>query len=207
MPRASDARCQRPRRRRPCRHGDRHSAQFGPASISMRAAATISPKAGTASTRMRRPIRKSRFATIAAPTACCRRSSERKLWKTLEGGSDPAPFRCERGMAALPPTPSPCHCRRRCDLKDSRCPKPSAPASPSPLCCSPAPVLAGPAEDAFLAKLQGVWSGSGTLTGSETGKVDCTMTIRARSEGLNFRGKCDAGEFGPAELFRHCRLQ
>ena len=59
------------------------------------------------------------------------------------------------------------------------------------------PVLAGPTEDAFLAKLQGVWSGTGTLTGSETGKVDCTMTIRARTEGVNFRGKCDAGEFGP----------
>ena len=59
------------------------------------------------------------------------------------------------------------------------------------------PALAGTAEDAFLSKLQGMWSGTGTLTGSETGKVDCTMTIRARSEGVNFRGKCDAGEFGP----------
>jgi hypothetical protein len=60
-----------------------------------------------------------------------------------------------------------------------------------------APALAGKAEDNFLAKLVGIWSGSGTLTGDETGTVDCTMTIRTRSEGVNFRGKCDAGEFGP----------
>jgi hypothetical protein len=60
-----------------------------------------------------------------------------------------------------------------------------------------APALAGKAEDNFLAKLVGVWSGSGTLTGDETGTVDCTMTIRTRSDGVNFRGKCDAGEFGP----------
>ena len=62
---------------------------------------------------------------------------------------------------------------------------------------SAAPAYAGKAEDAFLAKLVGVWSGSGTLTGDETGTVDCTMTIRSRSDGVSFRGKCDAVEFGP----------
>ena len=59
------------------------------------------------------------------------------------------------------------------------------------------PVLAGPSEDAFLSSLQGIWSGKGTLTGAETGTIDCKLTIRGRTEGLNFRGKCDAGEFGP----------
>lgn len=73
----------------------------------------------------------------------------------------------------------------------------AAAAAVTVLLLGAAPAFAGKTEDAFLSKLQGIWSGSGLLTGDETGKVDCTMTIRNRDEGVNFRGKCDAGEFGP----------
>jgi hypothetical protein len=59
-----------------------------------------------------------------------------------------------------------------------------------------APALAGPAEDTFLAKLVGSWSGKGTLTGAESGVVDCSMSFRQRSAGVTFRGKCDVTGFG-----------
>src|SRR5690349_21669942 len=60
----------------------------------------------------------------------------------------------------------------------------------------PAAAIAGPAEDAFLSKLVGVWKGNGTIKGAETGKVDCTLTVRQRSAGVNFAVKCDVSEFG-----------
>jgi hypothetical protein len=61
---------------------------------------------------------------------------------------------------------------------------------------APSAALAGPTEDAFLAKLPGIWKGKGTITGAETGKVDCTLTIRQRTVGVNFSVKCDVSEFG-----------
>ena len=61
---------------------------------------------------------------------------------------------------------------------------------------APAAAFAGPSEDAFLAKLPGIWKGKGTITGSESGTVDCTLTIRQRTVGLNFSVKCDVTEFG-----------
>ena len=60
----------------------------------------------------------------------------------------------------------------------------------------PLPALAGASEDAFLARLVGAWRGAGTLSGSETGKLTCTSTIRNVSTGINFRVKCDVPEFG-----------
>jgi hypothetical protein len=61
---------------------------------------------------------------------------------------------------------------------------------------APSAAFAGPTEDAFLGKLPGVWKGKGTITGSETGSVDCTLTIRQRTTGVNFSVKCDVSEFG-----------
>jgi hypothetical protein len=58
------------------------------------------------------------------------------------------------------------------------------------------PALAGPAETAFLAKLAGVWTGSGKITGGETGAVSCKLTFKGTDK-INFSGVCDAGEFGP----------
>lgn len=64
------------------------------------------------------------------------------------------------------------------------------------LVLAPAAAIAGPTEEAFLGKLAGVWKGKGTITGAETGKVDCTLTVRQRSAGVNFAVKCDVTEFG-----------
>src|SRR5687768_5385192 len=61
---------------------------------------------------------------------------------------------------------------------------------------APSAALAGTTEDAFLAKLPGIWKGKGTNTGAETGKVDCTPTIRQRTVGVNFSDECDVYEFG-----------
>ena len=61
---------------------------------------------------------------------------------------------------------------------------------------SAVPAFAGPAETAFLAKLAGVWSGSGKITGGETGDVSCKLTFRGTDK-INFSGVCDAGDFGP----------
>ena len=65
---------------------------------------------------------------------------------------------------------------------------------------APLPALAGASEDAFLARLVGKWSGAGTITGAETGKLTCTSTFRDVSAGVNFRVKCDVPEFG-AQVF------
>ena len=64
------------------------------------------------------------------------------------------------------------------------------------LCASPA--FAGAADQAFLAKLAGTWTGSGTITGDETGSVDCKLTLTGTDK-VNFRGLCDAGKFGPQD--------
>ena len=58
------------------------------------------------------------------------------------------------------------------------------------------PVLAGPAETAFLSKLPGTWTGGGTITGGEGGAVKCTLTLTG-SDKISFRGTCDAGSYGP----------
>jgi len=56
---------------------------------------------------------------------------------------------------------------------------------------APLPALAGAAEDAYLAKLVGVWTGSGKLTGGETAAIDCRLTVRQVAAGVNFAAKCD----------------
>lgn len=64
------------------------------------------------------------------------------------------------------------------------------------LVLAPLPALSGANEDAFLSRLVGVWTGQGTLTGAETGKIACNSTIRTVTSGINFRVKCDVPEFG-----------
>jgi hypothetical protein len=58
------------------------------------------------------------------------------------------------------------------------------------------PAFAGTAETAFMGKLVGTYAGKGTLTGSRTGTFECTLTMRAKGEGISYRGKCDVEEFG-----------
>lgn len=64
------------------------------------------------------------------------------------------------------------------------------------LAASALPAVAGPAESAFLAKLPGTWTGSGTIVGAEQGSVDCTLTLKGADK-ISFTGTCNAGQFGP----------
>ena len=55
------------------------------------------------------------------------------------------------------------------------------------------PATAGPAEAEFLARLQGIYEGSGKITGGENGTVTCRLTIRQSQEvaaRLLFNGRC-----------------
>lgn len=64
------------------------------------------------------------------------------------------------------------------------------------LALGPLPAMAGPAEDAFLAKLVGSWSGSGALTGAETGTLNCTLAVKSGRKGIAFSGRCKAQDLG-----------
>jgi hypothetical protein len=61
---------------------------------------------------------------------------------------------------------------------------------------SAAPAFAGPAENAFLSKLAGNWSGSGKLTGTQAGAVSCKLELKPNGARLNFTGRCDAQDLG-----------
>src|ERR1700750_917461 len=63
------------------------------------------------------------------------------------------------------------------------------------------PAYAGPAESAFLAKLTGSWSGSGTATGADAGQIDCTITFKPADAGEHFSGKCNADSVGFEQSF------
>ena len=58
------------------------------------------------------------------------------------------------------------------------------------------PAFAGKAETAFMGKLVGSYAGKGTLSGSRTGTFDCTLVMKAKGEGISYRGKCDVEDFG-----------
>jgi hypothetical protein len=64
------------------------------------------------------------------------------------------------------------------------------------LILAPLPALAGPSEEAFLAKPVSTWKGSGTLAGGATGTLACASTIRTAGKGITFRVKCDVPEYG-----------
>lgn len=62
------------------------------------------------------------------------------------------------------------------------------------LSLSSVPALSGPEEAALLASYAGSWTGSGKVTGIETGDVDCKMTLTANRSGkVNYSGRCDFG--------------
>jgi len=58
------------------------------------------------------------------------------------------------------------------------------------------PALAGPAEDAFLAKLVGTWTGTGSIKGGIDGSMSCSLKFRAISDGVHFSGNCDVEGIG-----------
>ncbi len=57
--------------------------------------------------------------------------------------------------------------------------------------------FAGAAEDAFLGKLVGSWTGTGTVTGTKNTSLDCTLSFKASSGKVSFSGKCNAEGLGP----------
>lgn len=68
------------------------------------------------------------------------------------------------------------------------------------LALAPLPALAGAAEDAYLARLVGIWTGAGKLTGGETAAIDCRLVVRTVTAGLSFAAKCDVEDL-PAQNF------
>jgi len=59
-----------------------------------------------------------------------------------------------------------------------------------------APAFAGAAENAFLSKLAGNWSGSGRITGAQAGTVSCKLEMKPSGAHLNFTGRCNAEDIG-----------
>src|SRR5882724_5369138 len=63
------------------------------------------------------------------------------------------------------------------------------------------PAYAGPAEDVFLAKLTGGWTGSGSATGATAGPIRCSLTFRPADEGTHVSGSCMAEGAGFEQSF------
>jgi hypothetical protein len=60
----------------------------------------------------------------------------------------------------------------------------------------PLPALADVAEDAFLAKLVGDWTGTGSVTGSRNADLECKLTFKQTGARLKYSGRCDAEDLG-----------
>ena len=58
------------------------------------------------------------------------------------------------------------------------------------------PVTAGPTETAFLAKYVGSWTGSGKMTGAETGTISCRLTFKQNGAKVNYSGRCNFKDMG-----------
>ena len=54
-----------------------------------------------------------------------------------------------------------------------------------------APSFAGPAEAAFLQKLNSTWSGKGSLKGAETGPIACKIVFTAGGKSTKYQGRCN----------------
>jgi hypothetical protein len=63
-------------------------------------------------------------------------------------------------------------------------------ATAAMLALTAAPVLAGPAETAFLQKLTANWTGKGKLTGAQSGQVLCRLVITGGSQNVKYQGRC-----------------
>ncbi|MEO6394535.1 MAG: hypothetical protein ABIO40_01320 [Devosia sp.] len=55
---------------------------------------------------------------------------------------------------------------------------------------------AGTAETAFLAKYVGSWTGSGKMTGAETGPISCRLTFKQSGAKVNYAGRCNFKDMG-----------
>lgn len=63
------------------------------------------------------------------------------------------------------------------------------------------PALAGPAEQALLAKYAGNWRGTGKVTGPDPGTVVCRLTFKPSSgEKLSYSGRCSFAGAGAASF-------
>ena len=71
-----------------------------------------------------------------------------------------------------------------------------ATATAATLSLMAAPAFAGPAETAFLARLAGTWTGSGKMTGEETGTAACKMVFRASTGSAKYTGRCNIRDIG-----------
>jgi hypothetical protein len=63
------------------------------------------------------------------------------------------------------------------------------------------PASAGTAETAFLNKLVGAWSGSGTIKGPDNSSIDCSLIFSPNNAGVAFSGRC-LTDLGPPQTFR-----
>jgi hypothetical protein len=54
-----------------------------------------------------------------------------------------------------------------------------------------APSFAGPAETAFLQKLNSTWSGKGSLKGAESGPIACKIVFTAGGKSTKYQGRCN----------------
>ena len=63
------------------------------------------------------------------------------------------------------------------------------------------PAYAGTAETAFLGKLTGAWSGTGSASGADAGPIVCSMTFQPAGAGTHFSGHCSAKGAGFEQSF------
>ena len=64
-----------------------------------------------------------------------------------------------------------------------------------------AATMAGPSENALLAKYEGEWRGTGKVTGPDPGSVACRITFKPASTGkLSYTGRCSYSGSGAASF-------
>jgi hypothetical protein len=64
-----------------------------------------------------------------------------------------------------------------------------------------APTVAGPAENALLAKYAGDWRGTGKVTGPDPGTVVCRISLKPAASGkLSYSGRCTYSGQGTASF-------
>lgn len=56
---------------------------------------------------------------------------------------------------------------------------------------SAVPAISGPAETAFLQKLENTWSGKGRMQGAENGPIACKIVFTSGSKSVRYQGRCN----------------